>query len=42
MVRDALVSTHGLADNDIEIVVIKTTGDQVQDRALAEIGGKAL
>ena len=26
----------------IETVVIKTTGDRVQDRALAEIGGKAL
>lgn len=35
MVRDAL----GV---DCEIVVIKTTGDIVQDRPLAEIGGKAL
>lgn len=26
----------------IEIVVIKTTGDQIQDRALSEIGGKGL
>ena len=26
----------------VEIVPIRTTGDQVQDRALAEIGGKAL
>ena len=26
----------------VEIVVIRTTGDKVQDRALAEIGGKAL
>ncbi len=42
MVRDALIATHGLSDDSIEIVVIKTTGDQVQDRALAEIGGKAL
>ncbi|WP_374146620.1 hydroxymethylbilane synthase [Sphingomonas sp. 28-63-12] len=42
MVREALMITHGLAETDIEIVVIKTTGDQVQDRALAEIGGKAL
>lgn len=42
MVRDALVITHGLVEADIEIVTIKTTGDQVQDRALAEIGGKAL
>ena len=26
----------------IEVVVIKTTGDKVQDRSLAEIGGKGL
>jgi hydroxymethylbilane synthase len=26
----------------VEIVVIKTTGDQIQDRALSEIGGKGL
>ncbi len=31
-----------LAPIAIEIVVIKTTGDQVQDRPLAEIGGKGL
>jgi hydroxymethylbilane synthase len=39
MVRDALAAAHDVA---AEIVVIKTTGDRVQDRALAEIGGKAL
>ena len=39
MVRDALMAAHGLA---VEIVPIRTTGDRVQDRALAEIGGKAL
>jgi hydroxymethylbilane synthase len=39
MVRDRLAAAHGLAS---EIVIIKTTGDMVQDRALAEIGGKAL
>jgi hydroxymethylbilane synthase len=42
MVRDALVATLGLPAEDFEIVVIRTTGDKVQDRALAEIGGKAL
>lgn len=42
LVRDALVAAHGLADDAIVIVPIKTTGDAVQDRPLAEIGGKAL
>ncbi|WP_234419237.1 hydroxymethylbilane synthase [Sphingomonas sp. EC-HK361] len=42
MVRDALIAAHGWGDDAIEIVVIRTTGDRVQDRALAEIGGKAL
>lgn len=42
MVKSALIETHDLADADIEIVTVKTTGDMVQDRALAEIGGKAL
>ncbi len=39
MVRDRLAAAHGIAG---EIIIIKTTGDKVQDRALAEIGGKAL
>ncbi len=42
MVRAALSVAHGWTEEEIEIVVIKTTGDIVQDRALAEIGGKAL
>jgi len=42
MVADALCATHGWPPERIEIVPIKTTGDTVQDRALAEIGGKAL
>lgn len=42
MVRDALIAAHGWKDAAVEIVVIRTTGDRVQDRALAEIGGKAL
>ncbi|MEM7498502.1 MAG: hydroxymethylbilane synthase, partial [Pseudomonadota bacterium] len=37
-----LVAAHGLAPEACEIVVIKTTGDAVQDRALSEIGGKGL
>jgi len=40
LVRDALTAAHpGLG---VEIVPIRTTGDRVQDRPLAEIGGKAL
>ena len=42
MTRDALAAAHGWAADAIEIVPVKTTGDKVQDRALAEIGGKAL
>jgi hydroxymethylbilane synthase len=42
MVRDALVAAHGWAPERIEIVVIKTSGDRIQDRPLAEVGGKAL
>ena len=42
MVRAALCTAHGWREDDIAIVIIKTTGDKVQDRALAEIGGKAL
>ncbi|MHA1523926.1 MAG: hydroxymethylbilane synthase [Alphaproteobacteria bacterium] len=41
-VRDALAHAHGLDKNSIEISVIKTTGDRVQDRPLSEIGGKGL
>ena len=42
LVRDALLAAQALAPEAIEIVPIRTTGDKVQDRALAEIGGKAL
>jgi len=42
MVADRLRAAHGLAPDAVEIVVIRTTGDRVQDRALAEVGGKAL
>lgn len=33
---------HDLPEEAFEIVVIKVTGDQIQDRALKEIGGKGL
>jgi hydroxymethylbilane synthase len=39
-VRDALVAAQ--PDVAVEVVPIKTTGDQVQDRRLMEIGGKGL
>jgi hydroxymethylbilane synthase len=43
-VKARLIAAHpDLADPAaIEIVVIKTTGDKVQDRTLSEIGGKGL
>ena len=37
-----LMTAHGLAEDEIEITVITTTGDRVRDRPLAEIGGKGL
>src|SRR5687767_15269436 len=44
LVRDALArSVPALAAPDaIEIVVIRTTGDAIQDRPLSEAGGKGL
>jgi hydroxymethylbilane synthase len=41
-VAEALRTAHGWSEDAIEIVVVRTTGDRVQDRALADIGGKAL
>lgn len=40
--RRRLGEAFGLAPEAFEIVVIKTTGDRVQDRPLKEIGGKGL
>lgn len=42
LVRDSLIAAHGLGEDAIEIVPVRTTGDRIQDRALAELGGKAL
>jgi hydroxymethylbilane synthase len=44
LVRDALAMAHPAlaAPEAIAIEVIRTTGDQVQDRPLSEIGGKGL
>ena len=42
MVADALRDANRWGPERIEIVPITTTGDMVQDRPLAEVGGKAL
>ena len=42
MVAEALRQAHGWGPERIEIVAITTTGDQIQDRPLAEVGGKGL
>ncbi len=41
-VKARLVAALGLAGDDIVLQVIKTSGDQIQDRALSEAGGKGL
>ena len=41
-VRARLAAAHGLAEDDIALSVIKTSGDMVQDRPLADVGGKGL
>ncbi len=41
-VRRVLMQAHALPEEAFEIVVIKVTGDQIQDRALKDIGGKGL
>jgi hydroxymethylbilane synthase len=40
--RRRLSDAHGLAEGDIAIVTITTSGDRIRDRPLTEIGGKAL
>lgn len=42
MVATALRDAHGWGPELIEIVPITTTGDQIRDRPLAEVGGKGL
>ena len=37
-----LAAAHGVLVDAIEIVVIKTSGDRIQDRPLSEVGGKGL
>jgi hydroxymethylbilane synthase len=40
--RRRLALVHGAPEEHFEIVVIKTSGDMIQDRPLAEVGGKGL
>lgn len=40
--RSRLMAAHDLPEDAFEIVVIKTSGDQIQDRPLSEVGGKGL
>lgn len=41
-VRARLMAAHGLAETAFEIIVIRTSGDRIQDRPLSEAGGKGL
>ena len=40
--RARLCAAHGLDEAAVELVPVLASGDRIQDRALAEIGGKAL
>ncbi len=42
MVADALEGAHGWTPGSVTILTVKTGGDKIQDRPLAEVGGKAL
>jgi hydroxymethylbilane synthase len=42
MVRSRVAAAAGLSEDTIELVLIRTTGDTIQDRTLAEAGGKGL
>jgi hydroxymethylbilane synthase len=40
--RDRLSAAHGLGEADFDIVIIKTSGDMIQDKPLSAFGGKGL
>jgi hydroxymethylbilane synthase len=42
MVRDRLAAAHGIEPEAIEVRIIRTSGDVIQDRPLSEVGGKGL
>jgi len=41
-VRTRLATRLGVAEDAIELVIIRTSGDTIQDRPLADVGGKGL
>jgi hydroxymethylbilane synthase len=41
-VRDQMIDVNSLDHTSIEIVVISTAGDRIQDKPLSEVGGKGL
>ena len=42
MTAEALEKAHGWSPGSVNIVSVRTSGDRIQDRPLAEVGGKAL
>ena len=42
LVRRLLAAAHGVAEDAIEVRILRTTGDAIQDRPLADVGGKGL
>ena len=42
LVHERLSAAHGWAAAQIELKIIRTSGDAIQDRPLAEVGGKGL
>jgi len=40
--RERLCAAHGMSEDDFDVVIIKTSGDMIQDKALREFGGKGL
>ncbi len=41
-VKEMLIKNLGISEDQIEIIKLTTSGDKIQDRNLAEIGGKGL
>jgi hydroxymethylbilane synthase len=40
--RARLIAAHSFEEHDVELIGVTASGDRIQDRPLAEIGGKAL